>query len=912
MFGKSTFGQPATGGFGQQPQQTNSVFGQQPQQQQPSAFGGFGAANPTGAFGATNTGGAFGQPAQPSAFGQPAATTGFGATTSAFGQPKPTGFGFGNTSTPAFGSTQPAANTGFGGFGSTSATNTSAFGANTANTSGGLFGQRPATGGFGSTTTTGAFGQPQQQQPSAFGGGFGSTTGSAFGQPAAGANQGTAGADFAPTQDRDLTTGVNNFFQTITAMPQYKDYSLEELRLQDYTQGRKTASAAGGAFGQPAAGGAFGQTTNTMGGGAFGQPAATGGAFGQPATGGAFGQPAQGGMFNASNPSGSIFGQQQSSTPAFGQNTGTSAFGQNTGTNAFGSTANTGTTGFGAGATGGAFGANAAKPFGFGSTSAAPTTGFGATGTNAFGQQQTNTGGFGQQPAQTGGFGGFGAKPAGAATNTGFGGFGNTGAATGGFGAATSKPASNFSFGQPATSTGTTGFGGFGATNTATGGFGQPAAGAAGGGLFGANKPATSTTSLFGNTAGGTTGTTGFGGFGTGQTNTTTGFGAGTSGLFGQKPATSTAGGLFGGGTLGGGTTGFGGFGQQQQNTGSFNLPAQGGLTSFGTSGLQTQQQPLIAAVDKNPYGSNPLFDLSKTSGPSADSKSAPSAVAVNGSGSKPATPHYPISPRVVSKIKLRGFSVTPVSRPTKKKTGQSSLEGISDDAVLGVGAFAPRENGKKLVLDDNIDPANIVAIVNKKAEKKEVLFDPSLEYVASKEINSTSAPLPPTQTNSIHPGSGPGLINSIPSSSAAIKNGYYISPTLETLKGMSKESLKTVHNLVIGRKGFGEVKFEKPVDLSEVDLDDLLGNLVLIEDKRVVVYPDETEKKPAGTQLNVPALIKIENCFSHDKNTGAAIRDPQHPRFKLFVDKLRQRTNVEFVDYDDSTGTWTFRTEQF
>lgn len=40
MFGKSTFGQPATGGFGQQPQQTNSVFGQQPQQQQPSAFGG--------------------------------------------------------------------------------------------------------------------------------------------------------------------------------------------------------------------------------------------------------------------------------------------------------------------------------------------------------------------------------------------------------------------------------------------------------------------------------------------------------------------------------------------------------------------------------------------------------------------------------------------------------------------------------------------------------------------------------------------------------------------------------------------------------------------------------------------------------------------------------------------------------
>lgn len=96
MFGKSAFG--STGGFGQQPQQNNSVFGQQPQQQQqPSAFGGkrlnvwfffelmlnyydaigFGATSAPGAFGAAPaaTGGAFGQPAQQqSAFGAAPAT----------------------------------------------------------------------------------------------------------------------------------------------------------------------------------------------------------------------------------------------------------------------------------------------------------------------------------------------------------------------------------------------------------------------------------------------------------------------------------------------------------------------------------------------------------------------------------------------------------------------------------------------------------------------------------------------------------------------------------------------------------------------------------------------------------------------------------------------------------------------
>ncbi|RCH92022.1 hypothetical protein CU097_001328 [Rhizopus azygosporus] len=920
MFGKSTFG-TSTGGFGQ-PQQTSNVFGQQPQQpQQPSAFGGFGATSTPNAFGAANTGSAFGQPAQQQqqqpAFGSTAPSTGFGAGTSAFGQPKPTGFGgFGSTSTPAFGSTQPAT-TGFGGFGSTPASNTSAFGS-TSTSTGGFFGQRPATGGFGSTPTTTAFGQPQQQQQQtpAFGG-FGSG-GTAFNQPAAGANQGTAIADFTATQDRDITTGVNNFFQTITAMPQYKDYSLEELRLQDYVQGRKTASA----FGAPAAGGAFGQTTSTMGGGAFGQPS-TGGAFGQPAASTGFGQPAQSNMFGATANTGGMFGQQQQQqqqqpTTAFGQSTGTNAFGSTT--NAFGATG-TGTTGFGAGTTGGAFGASAAKPFGFGGTSTAPTTGFGAT-TTGFGQQgttggfgqQNTTGGFGQQAGQTSGFGGFGVKPATTTTGTtGFGGFGNTGATTGGFGTATSKPATGFSFGQPATSTGTTGFGGFGASTTPNlGGFGQTGAGATTG-AFGGNKPATST-SFFGNTTGATTGTTGFGGFGTGQTNTTGGFGTGTTGgLLGQKPA-GTLGGSFTSGGLGG--TGFGSFGQQQQ-TGAFNLPGQGGLTTFATTGPQNgvQQQPLIATVDKNPYGNNPLFDLSKLSGTNADNRSGPSAVAVSGSTSKPSTPHFPVSPRVVSKIKLRGFS-TAAARPTRKTMGNSSLEGISDDAVLGTGAFAPRDNNKKLVFDNDVDAASIVALVNKKGEKKKAVFDPNLEYVASKEIHkdtTSTAPLSSASLDSIHPGTSNNNIAPASTSSAlAIKNGYYVSPTLDTLKGMSKESLKSVQNLVVGRTGFGEIRFEKPVDLSQVDLDDFLGNLIVIDDRRVVVYPDEATKKPAGTELNVPAVISIENCFSHDKYTGAPIRDPEHPRFKLFVDKMRQRPGVEFVSYDNSTGTWSFRAQKF
>ena len=135
---------------------------------------------------------------------------------------------------------------------------------------------------------------------------------------------------------------------------------LQELRVQDYAQGRKTATATTGAFGQPTAFGATQQTNTGLFGTQPAQPAAPSpfggtntanttnpvfGAFGQPTTtntgnafgGGAFGQPQQ--QQQQQQPQqnafggGSIFGQpqqqqpQQQQTNAFGG--GTSIFGNN-------------------------------------------------------------------------------------------------------------------------------------------------------------------------------------------------------------------------------------------------------------------------------------------------------------------------------------------------------------------------------------------------------------------------------------------------------------------------------------------------------------------------------------------------------------------------------------------------------
>ncbi|SJX62216.1 related to Nucleoporin nup189 (SonB) [Sporisorium reilianum f. sp. reilianum] len=660
MFGSSGFG-----GFGQQNNQQQQQQQQQPQQQP--------------------AGGLFGQPQQPTTPAQ----TGFGAST---------GFG----SAGGFGAAQPAAQTGgglfgqqpsqtqtpsFGGFGANTnnASTTGAFGARPAGTTGfGGFGapaapannssftfgstpnqqqqqQQPAAGGFGSSTfgsaapaTGGVFGQ--QQQPAA--GGFGATAG-AFGQPAAGAipsqiTQGTATVPYDPFRE-DLTPTEHikdrkswDVQQSINVMPAYSHYSIEELRLMDYQQGRSKGNTGPGATGAPSTGFGFGATNTST--GAFGQPQQPATGFGATpsttTTGGLFGQPQQ------QQQSGGLFGQQnnqQQSGGLFGAKPATTGFGASTSTGGlFGQQQNqpqtsglfgqqqqqqpSSTFSFGAqpqqpaATTGFTFGANnnnqqqqqQNKPaFGFGASTTQPaqpaTTGFGFGANNNQQQQGQATTGFGAgATGTTGGFS-FGQKSAtgglfGAATTQ----PGQTAGATttfGGFGAnnntaAQNKPAFGFGAG-----------GGFGATSGA--GTGTTAAPAAAGGLFGGSSTTQPSGGLFGsnNAATGAATTGGFS-FGAnnqqqanqqpGQTGTTGGFGGG---LFGAKPPGQTGtqpatGGLFGsGGTQTGqqGTTGFGAgastggglFGSTANKpaTGGFSFGAGGGSSLFGGNNQQNNQQ---------------------------------------------------------------------------------------------------------------------------------------------------------------------------------------------------------------------------------------------------------------------------------------------------------------------------------
>lgn len=399
-------------------------------------------------------------------------------------------------------------------------------------------------------------------------------------------------------------------------MEPYRNYSLEELRLADYNQGRRYGNNNGqaGAFGQSTPFGGFGtsntatsgfgaNTTTNTGGGLFGGASNTGTGFGQTNTTSAFGT-------NTGNTGGGLFGQKPAGGSLFGGSTttpatgGTGLFGgSNTATNTgFGANTPSGT-GFGTSTGVGPFEQNARtsnKPTfgsGFGATNTGTTsTPFGGGTTGGFGSTTTGGGLFGSTQNQTSSTPAFG----GGATNTNTGGglFGGGGTAT----------------------TGTTGGGLFG--NTQNQNQTQSSGGLFGGGAFGQNNqqnqakpgglfggstttPAPGGGALFGNTQTQQPATGGL--FGQSTQNQTQN--TGTGGLFGNKPAT---GGLFGStttqttGNTGGGL--FGGLSNANQSN--------QGSTLFGGS---TQQKPggLFGATNTAPNTGGGLFGQSQnTSAP--------------------------------------------------------------------------------------------------------------------------------------------------------------------------------------------------------------------------------------------------------------------------------------------------------
>lgn len=795
-----------------------------------------------------NQGRKTGSPGGTGAFGGSGfGTSGFGTNTATTG-----GFGGATTGTGMFGGTQPTT----GGFGTTGTT-TSGFGAG-----GGLFGgNKPATGGlFGSGTTTT---QPAQTGGLFGGGGTGFGTGS--------------------------TTTTGGF-------------------------GTNTATTGGGLFGNTGtaaakpAGFSFGNTGTTAGTGT--------GAFGTTST-----------------------------TPAFGTNTATT----NTGGGLFGNTGQTGTTG------GGLFGGQQqqqAAGTGFGGG------GFGAqtqnTGTSLFGGNQAKPGGlFGGSTTTTGGTGGL------------FGGAANTGGSSAFGGTTTAQPATGGLFGgQKPAGTGTGLFGGTGTTpqagSTGTGLFGglgtntqaqQPATGSLFGGGLGQSTQAKP--SLFGGST-----TTGGGLFGGQPAQPQAG------GLFGgataqQQPQT----GLLGNSLLG--TSQAQQAPQQGFSTSINDISAYGANTLF--SGLPDDKiqnpGPLATPLSgKSKVKSRSILPMYKLSPANASRLVTPQKRGYGFSYSAYGSPASPSSASSTPGGFGQNLLAGSINRGLSKSISASNLRRSFnvEDSILQPGAFSTNPSmrllgsagsHKKLIINKDMrsdlftspnkeKPAAVEDANGARKLTKRVSFDTStvespdnrqpvedgtnndnLGYIKppTNGVNGTKSSPATVATPEmeqvkgkelaiVHEEESPAAVRTEKKPGSTVEPGaYWTTPTFEDIRAMNRMQRQKVSDFTVGRENVGSVKFKVPVDLSNINLDELFDNIVVLIPRAATVYPVAAKKPPVGKGLNVPAVIALEHSYPRGGLATTGRRLERH------IERLKTAIpDTKFESYEKETGVWTFSVEHF
>lgn len=908
-FGSSSvFGQKsAFGGFGSSTTQT-SPFGSTFQQSQP-AFGSslFGSSTPFGApsqptfgtsttptFGSTSTP-SFGAASSPGfgatsapAFGSTANPT-FGSTGTAFGVSNAPVFGsggafgassttvFGSSSTPAFGASSSPA------FGTSSspafgASSTPAFGASSAPSF--SFGSNPAfsqsTSAFGSSPFGASPFGAQATTPT-----FGS---SGFGQPAFGGQRGGSRvAAYTPTAELDSGSGTQpaGKLESISAMPVYKDKSHEELRWEDYQLGDKGGPAPAG---QTA--GAIGfSSSNTQ-----SNPFASSSAFGQSSAN-PFSSSTSSNPFAPKTPAFGSTGFGSSSTPVFGS----SPFGASSTSNPFGSTSS---------ATTSIFGVSAAPAFG---QSSSPSL-FGSSGSSAFGSS-TSIFGSASAPGTASAFGS-GLSFANTQSSPLF---QSTTPSLGQTSSVFGQTAS--SFGQSAPTFGQSNF-----FNTPSTGFG--------GNLF-SNTPSLLSTS------------------------NPIGFGQTTPSLStpfqSVQPAQTT------------GSFGFGNFGQTQTagTSGFGGMPSIFGQSTFGQSSVtqgSAVAQPLPVA---NPFGTLPAMPQMSI----GRSGTAPSIQ--YGISSLPVV-DKPAPVRISSLLTSRHLSQRRIRLPARKyhpKNDGPKVPFFTDDEETpstpkADALFIPRENPRALVIrpleqwppKTNVDKSSPLKDTSspthengKTSEAVSISLNGSsaedkdkgpVENGLVKELRGHPVKPNHKQPNGVHDdhpnqkGDSYITLTGHRAGEAAIvyehgadiealmpklrHSDYYTEPRIQELAAKERAEpgfCRRVKDFVVGRHGYGSIRFIGETDVRRLDLE----SLIQFNNREVIVYMDESKKPPVGQGLNKPAEVTLLNIKCFDKKTGRQYTEgPKIDRYEEMLKRKAEDQGAEFVSYDPVKGEWKFRVNHF
>lgn len=307
-----------------------------------------------------------------------------------------------------------------------------------------------------------------------------------------------------------------------------------------------------------------------------------------------------------------------------------------------------------------------------------------------------------------------------------------------------------------------------------------------------------------------------------------------------------------------------------------------------------TQSQPLVGNIDvQRPYGSNIdtwLKELEDTPGADEERATPPKRPMLTSTLLASPRPPARIRPRALPRKHISSLK----DRMLLFEDERTHLE--DDDEFLGAPQYNIMKIRPKYPDEDDDSEAKLKGGEWKPKDSSQQKQQPSLF-----EDNDFDATRVKPRKRSVLDDHLPVKRPVLPT---LTKPDYYTVPSMEDLSEMSDQGRETVHNFIVGRKSFGEIKFLGETNVNGLDLD----KLVVIENRMVEVYPEDVisieEKPPLGQELNKRAQITLWN-----------IRPKRTSNEKVFRQRLEKKVMEfagEMVEYNLREGKWVFIVPHF
>jgi len=159
----------------------------------------------------------------------------------------------------------------------------------------------------------------------------------------------------------------------------------------------------------------------------------------------------------------------------------------------------------------------------------------------------------------------------------------------------------------------------------------------------------------------------------------------------------------------------------------------------------------------------------------------------------------------------------------------------------------------------------------------------------------------------------GSGSVTSVERLIPKLPQGdYFTEPSVEELAAKERAKpgyCRRVRDFVVGRHGYGSIKFLGETDVRGLDLE----SIVEFNIREVIVYKDDSKKPAVGEGLNKAAEVTLLNIKCMNKKTGEQYHEgPRVDRYREMLVKKAEEQGAEFVSFNAAKGEWKFRVKHF